>query len=375
MPTLSSKTRRRALIALIALVALLGACALGVRLRYGGGDVFPDRSPPPVSPAPALEVVAELPLPPGNVAVAADGRVFFTMHPDGGPKEKLVEWVGGRAVPFPDAAFQERLATPIGVRIDARAWLWLVDHGTHGLGDPKLVAIDIASRKIEVEQHLGEVAGAGSMLNDLVVRPDGKRVYIAEASVFALSPAILVYDVESQRAWRKLESDPSVMPERYFIHVDGEPMQPFGLFALRPGVDSIAIDRKGEWLYFAAMTARKLYRVRTAELEADATPHPEAFAEKTVSDGITSDDAGNVYLSDPEHGAIVRLSPEGRLETLLRDERLRWPDGFGFGPDGWLYVTCSSLQHVVMKSRSHVDAHAPYHIFRLQPGATVAAGQ
>ena len=68
------------------------------------------------------------------------------------------------------------------------------------------------------------------------------------------------------------------------------------------------------------------------------------------------------------------LRPDGRLQTLVQSERLRWPDGFSFGPDGWLYVSCSSLQHVIGRPPSTIAAHAPYHVFRLRPGATAAAG-
>jgi hypothetical protein len=70
-----------------------------------------------------------------------------------------------------------------------------------------------------------------------------------------------------------------------------------------------------------------------------------------------------------EHSAVLRLGVDGQLETLLRDDRLRWPDGFSFGPDDWLYVTCSSLQHVLFTSTAHMRAHAPYQIFRFKPGA------
>jgi sugar lactone lactonase YvrE len=76
----------------------------------------------------------------------------------------------------------------------------------------------------------------------------------------------------------------------------------------------------------------------------------------------------NIYLSDMEHSAIVRLAPDCTLTTLLKDPRLRWPDGFSFGPDGWLYVTCSALQHVLFVSSVEMQAHAPYHIFRFKPG-------
>ena len=100
----------------------------------------------------------------------------------------------------------------------------------------------------------------------------------------------------------------------------------------------------------------------------------ETFAAKTLSDGLTMDVDDNVYLSDMEHSAIVRLGQDRRLTTLVKDARLRWPDGFSFGPDGWLYVTCSSLQNVLFVGSGEVRAHAPYQIFRFQPGVAGIPG-
>lgn len=86
------------------------------------------------------------------------------------------------------------------------------------------------------------------------------------------------------------------------------------------------------------------------------------------SDGITTDIADWAYIADPDESAIVRIDPDGSLTTFIKSERLRWADGIGFGPDGWLYVTCSSLHHVFFRSRQHVRKHVPYHIFRFRPG-------
>jgi sugar lactone lactonase YvrE len=87
------------------------------------------------------------------------------------------------------------------------------------------------------------------------------------------------------------------------------------------------------------------------------------------------DEQDAVYISDPEHSAVLTLRPDRQLTTLVKDDRLRWPDGFSFGPDGWLYVTCSSLHHVLFVSSDHMRAHAPYQIFRFKPGPMGVAGR
>ncbi len=375
---------RGPLVALVILGDLLG----WVRLRYGGGEPFPDRSGEPRLPGSAIEVVAELAVPPGNIAVSTTGRVFFTFHPSAAPDIKLAELVHWRAVPYPDASFQRErddgpwLDTPLGVRIDQQGRLWVLDNADHGRGDVKLLAFDVSTGELVREHHFSsDTAPLGSHLNDLAVHPDGERIYVADASILRLSPALIVYDVHQSRARRVLEGHSSVMAEPYTMTVDGEPIEVAGgLFSLRPGVDSIALDRRGEWLYFAAVTATKLYRLRTEDLD-DATlsddelgKRVEVVGEKTVSDGITTDHTGTIYLTDPEHNAVMTMQAEGKLTTLLQDPRLRWPDGFSFGPDGWLYVTCSALQHVLMKSAEHTEAQGPYHILRFKPGGTAPAG-
>jgi sugar lactone lactonase YvrE len=167
---------------------------------------------------------------------------------------------------------------------------------------------------------------------------------------------------------------------RWVIHTPERAMRILGIVPIRIGVDSIALDRRGEWLYYGPLSGDRLYRIATRDLD-DPALAPEAvaarvedFAAKTLSDGLSSDVDGNVYLTDPEHGAVLALGPDRRLRTLVKDRRLRWPDGLSFGPGGWLYVTCSALQHVLFRSASHMRAEAPYQIFRFRPGADAPAG-
>jgi sugar lactone lactonase YvrE len=365
------------------LVLLAGAgLAVTLKLRYVGGKAFPDRSEQPALPASVLEKVADLDTPPGNIAVSADGRVFITLHPEARPEIKLAELVNRRPQPYPDLSFQTGSGNPryfrsvLSLRIDRFNRLWTLDNGHHGLEPGRLLAFDLASGQVVHEYVFPKaIAGLGSHLNDFQVSPDGRFIYIADASFFALTPALIVYDVARQAARRLLEGHPSVIAEKYVPVVQGRRMEAFGLVAIRPGVDSIALDTRGEWLYFAPVSNNHLYRVRTADL-LDQSLTPEAlglrvenFALKTMSDGITMDTQDNIYISDPEHSAILRLDPQRRLRTLLKDPMLRWPDGFSFGPGGWLYVTCSSLHQVIGLPPGSVRQHAPYQVYRFRPGA------
>ena len=143
---------------------------------------------------------------------------------------------------------------------------------------------------------------------------------------------------------------------------------------MKPGIDGIAVTPDGLWLAYGAMSHDTLYRVPTAALlnnslsDGAVASRVEALGRKPLSDGLSADVDGGVWITDVEHGAVLRMAPDGTLETWVKDPRIRWADALSFGPDGWLYLADSAIPDQVMRSKSHIASQAPYFIFRFRPG-------
>jgi len=362
---------------LFLLIAIL-ALVITLRIRYGGGDPYPDISTAPLLDEITLEEVFAYPEPIGNVAVSHEGRIFFTVHPESRPQgNKLLEIVDGAAVPYPSGASQQTLFnTVLGLVVDERNILWTIDHGNHGFNEARLLAFDLATGEVAHDHYFKpEIAPAGSFLQDLQVSPDGQSIVIADASFWRKSPALVVYDIQRKTARRVLESHMSVMPQNYLIRNPLKDMSFMGgVVSLKGGVDGIAFDADGKWLYFAAINQSGLYRIqlvdlRNAELPSDQLgDRVERFSNKPLSDGLSTDIAGNVYVTDVEHSAVFIVGPDRAPKTLLQSDRIRWADALSFGPEGWLYLADSAIPEQVLKPKAYIMAKGPYHIFRFQPG-------
>jgi sugar lactone lactonase YvrE len=369
---------------LLGLVLFIGVVAGGLNLRYGGGEPYPDLSSTPVYDENALEVVVTSPEPIGNVAVSADGRVFYTIHPESRPTgAKLLEWVDGAPKPFPSEAAQTLFETPLGVVIDRQNRLWTIDHGNHGIGQPRLMAFDLKTDAV-VHEHVfdSSVAQLGSFLQDLQVDSTGQHVFIADLSFWRKNPGLIVYDIERAKARRVLNSDSSVSPQDWLIRNPTKDMKFFGgLVVLKPGVDGIALDRNDEWLYYGAMAHDTMYRVAVTDL-LDPLLRDEALAAgvravgaKPLNDGLSTDNDGNLLITDVEHGAVLRMTPKGELTTLVKSDRIRWADALSYGPNGWLYVADSAIPDQMLQSKAHIAANAPYYVFRFKPDIAGVPGQ
>lgn len=373
----------------LVIVLLVGSLGLLLKWQYGGGAAFPDRSTPPQLGPGAVEVVAELPYPPGNIAADTPDRVFFSFHPEGRPPTNVALWEDGAWRAWPSGQWQPGGGHPqafhevLSLRLDApRRRLWVLDTGQHGRHAPRLLAFDADQGTLELEYSFDrDIGGLGSHFNDFQISPDGQTLYIADASFFAQTPAIVVFDLSQRQARRVLDGHPSTRAERYVPVVDGRRMELFGLVSIRPGVDSIALDPQGEWLYFASVTSNYLWRARTQDLRnIQLTPTElgrkvQRVGLKTMSDGILAPRMGEVILTDPEHSALQIMGSQRPLQTLVQHPLLRWPDGLSQDAQSNLYITASGLHLFMGRWPTAIRRQAPWHILRVSSDALVGMSQ
>lgn len=365
--------------ALMGLLAVLVLALVLIRQEYVESADFPDRTGMPILASTEMELVANLPQPPGNIAVAENGEIYFTLHPEASPRINVAKLVDGKAQAFPSLDWQPGGSEPhafhevLSVRIDQQQ-LWVLDNGKHGLEKVRLLAFDLNSGEMKTRFTFSrEQFALGSHANDFQISNDGHFIIISDASILARTPALIIYDIKNESARRILEQDASVLAGKFEPVVQGRRMTLLGLFTVNPGVDGLVLDAANDFLYYASISADQLYRIPyEAIVDSGKTPAQlssavEVVGEKTMTDGMAMDKQGNVYLSDLEHSAIVRKLPTGELQTLLKSASIRWPDGFSWGPEGHLYFTCSSLQQVIGEDQDEIRNNAPYQIYRFMP--------
>lgn len=376
-----STVNKRVLWGLGSLVALVLGSLLVMRIMLGGGEPYPDVSTAPRISPDQLEVLVELPLPPGNVTSSSEGRIFFNIHPFTQPQRFgdsfVFELVDGEPQPYPNQQLQPRLQGVLGITVGPLDRLWLISPA--GLEDraTKLMAFDLATNALVFEHDLGEDAGMFSQ--DLRVSPDGKTIYMADTGAFFLaSPAIVVFDIESKTARRVLEGHPSTEPQDWEIRtIDGPYKLAWGLVNFSVGVDGVAVSHDGQWLYYATMSHDSLYRVPTAtlldaSLPADAVARAvERVGTKPLSDGIEIDAQGRVYITDVENGGVAIMEPDGELQTLFKDEAIVWADGVNLTKDGSLLMTDSEIPAYIdpllrPPAVERLNRAAPHRIYRVK---------
>jgi hypothetical protein len=376
--------------ALVLVLALLVAILVWLYVVHGSGKPYPNVSTAPLLPESALQKLVLLDLPPGNVAVAKDGRIFFNTHPfvkaERIAPATVFELVGGKPQPYPDAEFQKKFQGVFGMTVDAQNRLWMIEPRGLDHARTRLLAFDLSSNKL-VFEHWFE-GGAMQFAQDLRVSPDGRTVYLADTGLFRFTKAsLMVLDIASKSGRTVLQDFAGAQQQDWIIRGSNAPgsSKPhklgFGLVTFAVGLDGIELSADGSQLYFGAMSNDTLYRVPTAallnaQLSAQAL-HAQILAvgQKPLSDGITLDAQGRIVITDVENNGLARLSADGKLQTLVRSPNILWADGVVRASDGSLLFTDSAIPWYIdqlarLPSIEKLKAGAPYAIYRV---ATPAA--
>ncbi len=320
-----------------------------------------------------------------GVAISKSGRLFVT-YPRWLPEHRydVVEILkNGQAVPFPDEHWnswkqgedgKDKFVCAQAVFVDALDRLWVVDPASPALagvvpGANKLVEIDLTTNSVKrVYGFEPAVAGKKSYLND--VRIDTKRniAYLTESQ----GGAIIVLDLKTGKARRRLGSSPSTKSDpAYTFRIAGKEVRN-GKGPVKINADGIALTPDGQYLYYKPLTDARLYRIATRHLQdsllgrAALAEKVEAVGDMTTTDGMIFDREGNLYFGDLEKGAIMRMSPEEKMKTLISDKRLGWPDSYAISRDGYLYITDSHIQAMPWFNGGQSTRTAPYAVYRLK---------
>lgn len=345
-----------------------------------------------------LEIFATFPVErPGNPTVMPDGRVLVSVSaiiaPDISVRAVAQD---GQHPAYPNETWAGKptadgrgMSAVIGIRTDPEGTVWILDMGG-SQQQPRLIAWNDHENRLQRLIVLPQnVLRPSSFTQDFVIDWRRQRIYIADMTMNPSGesdyPAIVVVDLQTGLSWRSLECYPGLMPGDVPLMVDGKPLSlrtPEGeVIPYRYGLNPIAIDPLGRWVYFGSMSARKVYRIATEILAqpAGVTPQDEAveyWCEKPHCDGFDVDAEGNVYVTDIASNAIGLASPAGYRILAKDDQLLGWPDGVELDAQGeWLYITANQLHRHPLLNAGEDDSQPPFHVLRLRVDAPMGSSE
>jgi sugar lactone lactonase YvrE len=338
-----------------------------------------------------FDIIAELDSGPGNVTATEDVRFILSLHQFYEPKYSVVEYKNGSLIPFPnqelsaaDSMSKMKLDSVLGIRY-ANGVVWMLDNGMRSSVSPKLVGWDTKADKLHKVIELPEpVSHKDSFVNDFAIDTKHNHIFISDPAGGA-NAALIVIDLNTGTARRVLEGQKSVLPENIDLIIDKTPIQVKEKSGklIRPhiGVNPITEDLNNEWVYFGPMHGLSLYRVKAEDLantslsENELATRVERYSDKPISDGISIDKTGNIYLGELAENAIGVISPDRKYRRLAQCSRLSWVDSFSFGANGQLYAVVNRLHQSATLNAGVLAAKPPFYLLKVNALASGLPGR
>ncbi len=336
-----------------------------------------------------LQETTNAPTGPGGMCVLPSGEYIVSCHQFFLHQNRVMildkqnNWL-----PFPNAEMNTPgsgspvvLDSVLGVVCDPRGIVWMLDNGRRTDTPPKLVAWD--TKKDRLHQIIvinPQALTPRSFLKNLVLDPSAPLIYISDPAD-GVNSAIVVVDTETNLARRVLQGHRSTqMDPAIALELDGKSVEvrrPDGNLATPlTGVSPIAIDRKGEWLYYGPRNGSSLFKIKTELLRRlDIAPHVlenqvNGVSPKPICDSMAIDSKGRIYFGDISRGSIDYVTPDEdylNLRLLIRDPRVIWPGGLLIAPDGNLHFFSNQLNRTSFFNSGKDVTSPPFPIFKARP--------
>ena len=364
-----------------ALLALSLAYPLLVR-------VLPAQSSPPETSAKtnassSLKVAITLPNAQTNgVAIAPGGRIFMVIAKQKGQDvPQLAEYKSGQLVPYPDAGWNSwkpgndashAWVHANSVRFGPDGTLWVVDFGSPGLGQadvkhgPKLVGINTASGQVVETLYMDSQTRSDSALDD--VRFNDDHAYLTDAGW----PGLIVVHLPDGAMYRVLSDTDSVKALKP-LRGEGHELQDKHGKPIYFHADQLEVSPDGKLLYYQPCSG-PMSVIETAFLndpklsDTERAKHARTFVNNGTAGGTAIDRQGNVYVSDADHSSVLKVTPSGKVSTLVHDPRLIWVDAMWITSDGRLWMPAAQMDRTPDFNNGKLSVKYPMQVFTIDIG-------
>ncbi len=321
-----------------------------------------------------------------GLSVNTENRVFVSFpNADGNGDISLAMLVGKELSAYPDnewntdGPYEAHFLRIQDLFVDADDKLWVLDSkpgsarsifgdGEAVSGQFKLVKINTQSDEVEKVYLFDDLDKSTSALNDVRIDVEKNLAYLSDPG----QAAIVVLDLASGKTRTVLQNTPYTTAADRTLCFDEVEMRNRDGKPFSSHVNGIALTHDFKYFYFKPINHDNLFRIETRYL-ADTTLSAAELSDAVedmglvgVTHGLIADKKGNIYLTTSESYSISYLSPDGGLHQLVQDRRLLWPDSFGIGSDGYLYVTCAQLQRLPQWNNGEDKTEYPYRAFKVK---------
>lgn len=340
---------------------------------------------------PNLEVVAEFDKSqPIGVSVSSDNRVFVSFPRREPYLMGLSEIINGKRVAYPNESWNAKKGKAgsyfVNVQdlfVDNDDQLWVLDSkpasansvfGKDGSEESKegqftLFQIDLKTNKIVNQFDFKDLDKSKSALNDMRIDTDKKLAYLSDPG----QASIVILDLRDGSSRSVLaNTEYTLAKDSVVLSYEGKDMRDENGKPFKSNINGIALSKDNQYFYFKPINETHLYRIKTSYLadkelsEAELAKQVEDVGETVITHGLVADKLGNIYLTSSLDYSIKKLSPDGKLTTVVQDPRLIWPDSLGIGSDGYLYFSCAQVNRLPQWNGNLDMAEYPYRVYKIK---------